>query len=215
MFKTSYYEIAGTFSAVYGYFVEWLPKVIGALIVLVIGLFIADIVKTLVKKIFVSLKVDKVTEKVGVSKVMKSAGVTMGLSGILSEIINWIIILVFLSTSASILGVTAVTEFISKIINWLPSIFAGLLIMLLGILAAESVSKALDHVKNGAAYKTFVRWAIWTIAFITAIEQIGINITFITDNAKVVVAGSVLALALAFGLGGKDKAKEIIERHIK
>lgn len=215
MFKTSYYEITGTFSAVYGYIIEWLPKVIGAIIVLVIGLFIADIVKTLVKKIFISLKVDKVTEKVGVSKVMKSAGVTIGLSGILSEIINWIIILVFLSTSANILGVTAVTGFIDKIINWLPSIFAGLLIMLLGILAAESVSKALDHVKNGAAYKTIVRWAIWTIAFITAIEQIGINITFITDNAKVVVAGSVLALALAFGLGGKDKAKEIIERHIK
>lgn len=215
MIKTTYYQITDTFSAVYGYTMAWLPKVIGALIVLVIGLFIADLVRKFAKIVLQSLKVDKVSEKVGVNRVLKTAGVGIGISGILSELINWIIILVFLSASASILGIAAVTDFINKIINWLPSIFAGLVIMLLGVLAAEAIGKALDNVKNGAAYKNIVRWTIWVVAFITAIEQIGINISFITDNVKLIVAGGVLALALSFGLGGRDKAKEIIERHIK
>lgn len=215
MIKTTYYQITDTFSAVYAYIVAWMPKIIGALIVLIIGLYIADLVRKLVKVALQALKVDKVSEKVGVNRVLKSAGVSIGISGILSELVNWIIILVFLSASASILGVAAVTDFINKIINWIPSIFAGLVIMLLGVLAAEAVGKALDNVRNGVAYKNIVRWAIWVVAFITAIEQIGINITFITDNVKVLVGGAALALALSFGLGGKDKAREIINRHIK
>ena len=215
MFKSTYYQVAGTFTVIWGVFVDWLPRVFGAVIVLILGLFVADMVRVFVKKAVQALKIDKASEKVGVSRVLKTTGITLGVSGIISELINWIIILVFLSAAANILGIAVVTEFIGKIINWIPSIIAGLIIMLLGIMAAEAVSKALDHVQNGKAYKTVVRWAIWVLAFITAIEQIGINITFLTDNIKVVVAGAVLALAISFGLGGKDKAKDIIERHIK
>lgn len=208
-------QIVNSFLSIYDKILLWAPRVIGAFIVLLIGVYISDIVKALFNKVFKMVKIETLMNKLGVNQLLKSFGLDIGVVGILSGLVYWLVYLVFISAAASTLGIGVVTEFINKLIGWLPSIFAGLLIMVIGIMAAEALYRALSRVKGGTAYKNIVKWSIIVIAFITALQQIGFNISFITDNLKLIVAGAVLALALAFGLGGKEKAREIVDRYIK
>lgn len=193
---------------------DWLPNIIGAIAVFLVGLFIARWISILVKKVFKILKVEDFSKKAGVDKLIKSAGIDSTATGLLAGIIYWLILLIFISTATSLLRVEILTDFINKLIAWLPSIFAGLAIMVIGIIVAETLGNILAKVKHGGLYKIVIRWFILIVAFLTAIEQIGLNISFLTDNVRIIVAGFALGFGLAFGLGGKDKAKEFIEKHL-
>lgn len=192
----------------------WLPNIVGAIAILLLGLFIARWASLLVKKLLNVIKINSISEKTGVNKLIKSAGIDATVSGLFSGIVYWLVLLIFINTATVILQIDVLTLFINKIIGWIPSIFAGLLIMIAGIVVAETLSKILAKIKHGDLYKTVVKWFILIIAFLTAIEQIGLNISFLTDNIKIILAGAALAFGLAFGLGGKEKAKQFLDKHL-
>ncbi len=208
-------NIADSFMSIIRKFIEIIPDIIGALVVLLIGIFIAKLILKLIKQLFKAIKLETLSEKLSIDDKIKSAGINITLSGMLAGLIYWIVLLVFISASAQILNIEVVTLFVNKLISWLPAIFAGLAIMIVGVMAAEALGNVLENVKYGKTYKTVVRWFILIIALITALEQIGLEISFLTENIQIVVAGIDLAFGLAFGLVGKERAKDFLDRHLK
>jgi hypothetical protein len=195
--------------------IAWLPNFLGAIIILIIGALVARLIQRAIKELFKLIKLESASDKLGVQDKIKTIGIESNITNILSGLIYWIILLVFVSSAASILQIPAVTTFVNKLIGWLPAIFAGLVIMVLGVMVAEAITNILDKVKFGKTYKTVVRWFILVVAFITAVEQIGINITFLTENLQILVGGLALAFGIAFGMGGREKAKDFLEAHWK
>src|SRR3989338_9054377 len=209
------YELAASLLVIITTFLVWLPSIIGALIIVLIGLFIAKLIRGLLEKALKSIRLETAVEKFGVNDLMKSSGIGVTVSDIFLWLAYWIVLLVFLSSAANVLDIPSITNFISVVIGYIPAIFAGLIIMLIGVIAANIFGDILEHVSHGKVYKKIVRWLILLVAFITAIEQLGFNLRFLTDNLTIIIAGLILAVGLAFGLGGKDHAKAFLDRHLR
>ena len=208
-------EITASLLGVVYTIIDWVPRVIGVLIILIIGHYLAKGVKQLIKKVLKTIKFEDFMVKLKVTDMIKSQGVSLTISDIAVWLIYWLVFLAFISAAADVLAVPSITEFIAMVISYIPSIFAGLIIILLGIIAANTLSNFVKNFKGGDTYKQLVRWFILIIAFIAAIEQLGLDISFITNNLFIILAGAMLAFGLAFGLGGRDKAKEVINKYIK
>mgnify|MGYP003994304419 FL=1 len=208
-------EITSSLLGVVYTIIDWIPRIIGVLIILIIGHYLAKGVKHLIKKVLKAIKFEDFMVKLKVTDMIKSQGVSLTISDIAIWLIYWLVFLAFISAAADVLAVPSITNFIAMVISYIPAIFAGLIIILLGIIAANTLSNFVKNFKGGDTYKQLVRWFILIIAFIAAIEQLGLDISFITNNLFIILAGAMLAFGLAFGLGGRDKAKEFINKYIK
>ena len=208
-------EITSSLLGVVYTIIDWIPRIIGVLIILIIGHYLAKGVKHLIKKVLKAIKFEDFMVKLKVTDMIKSQGVSLTISDIAIWLIYWLVFLAFISAAADVLAVPSITNFIAMVISYIPAIFAGLIIILLGIIAANTLSNFVKNFKGGDTYKQLVRWFILIIAFIAAIEQLGLDISFITNNLFIILAGAMLAFGLAFGLGGRDKAKEVINKYIK
>ena len=208
-------EITSSLLGVVYTIIDWIPRIIGVLIILIIGHYLAKGVKHLIKKVLKAIKFEDFMVKLKVTDMIKSQGVSLTISDIAIWLIYWLVFLAFISAAADVLAVPSITNFIAMVISYIPAIFAGLIIILLGIIAANTLSNFVKNFKGGDTYKQLVRWFILIIAFIAAIEQLGLDISFITNKLFIILAGAMLAFGLAFGLGGRDKAKEVINKYIK
>lgn len=205
-------QLLASFALIWDQIVMWLPRVLGALVILLVGGWISGMLKELVKKLLGLLKVEDLAGRIQLNQKIQSVGLSATVTQMVAGLVYWLVWLVFLSAASSVLGVEVVTRFIDKMIGYIPSILAGLAIMGIGVLVADALSGVLGNVRLGSSYKTVVRWFILVVAFITAIQQIGIDVSFLASNIQLLVAGASLALGLAFGMGGKDHAKAFLDK---
>lgn len=194
---------------------SWLPNILFAFVILLVGAYIAKLVREVLKRILRGIKFDQWIDKFGVNAFLKAGGISISVSSIFLWLVYWIVALVFLNSAAKVLGIPEISAFVEQLVAFIPRVFAGLVIMLIGIIVAKAVGDILGGVTEGKAYKNFTYWIILLIAFVTAIEQLGFKMDFLAANLNIVLAGVMLAVGLAFGLGGKDKAKEFLDKHLK
>lgn len=198
-------------------FIEFLPELIAAIVVLLIGWVIAVGLERLVSQIFTQLKVDKGLHAIGTKTFLKKAGWDFEASDFFGLLVRWTILLVAFLATADILGLDRVTEFISDILGYVPNIFVAVGVLLLGLLAAHFFGGVVKGAVGAAKIKAAsflagaTRWGIYIFTAIIALQQLGIAERFL--NWFTVALFSFLALAggLAFGLGGKEVAKNWLQ----
>ncbi len=205
--------ISNAFSKFFGF----LPDLIGALLILFIGWYIAGILSKLVANILRKIRFNEATDKAGLSRFIQSAGVRKDASSIMGEIVKWFFRLIALVAAFSVLQLPALTAALTGILNFIPNLFVALVIILVGSLIANFVA---DFVKGAASSAGFsnaglvsnvARYAILYVAVIAALGQIGIAATVINTIFIGTIAALALAIGLAFGLGGRDTASKIWE----
>ncbi len=201
--------------------VDFLPTLILAIIVLVIGLLIASMLGSLITKITKGLKVDKLLNTVGLADKLKEADVKISLSGLFGWIVKWFIIIAVLLTVANMLSLDAVSDFLKEVLLYIPNVLVAVVILTIGLVVgnftAELVEKSVrmsDFINNASiqTLKSITKWVIVLFAVMAALSQLGIAPQLIQIFFTGVVMMFALAGGLAFGLAGRDKAKEIIER---
>jgi hypothetical protein len=207
-------QLAASFASIGAQFVMWSPRVVGAIIILLVGMWLASMLKGLVKKLMHMLKVDDLAGRIELNQKIQAAGLNLTVSQMVAGLVYWLVFLIFLSAASSALAVDVVSAFISRMIGYIPSIVAGLVIMGIGVLVADALTKVLGNVRLGHSYKMVVHWFILVVAFITAIEQIGIDVSFLAGNIQLLVGGAALALGIAFGLGGQHHAKAFLDKNL-
>ena len=227
MFVTSYKIYRNTWGAVlqssfqnlWTGVIGFIPNLIIALIIVLIGWAIGSIVKKVIIKFFDTIKFDEALKKTGFENLVKKAGLNLNSGGFIGGIIEIFVIVVFLIASFDVLGLNQVTQFLQQVVlGYLPQLIIAVLILLVGAVVGDVMGRIVTA-GAGTAGLTSSRllgkvasWAVWIFAILVALSQMGIAGAFIQTLFTGFVVAVSLALGLSFGLGGQDAAADTIKK---
>ena len=197
-------------------FLSFIPSIIGAIVILVIGWIIAGFLGKLVTMVLSRIGFDRAAARTGISDFMARAGWREGgASHLIGELVKWFVRLLFLEAAAEAVHLIAVTAVLNQIVLFIPNLIVALVVIMIGALIARFVA---DLVRGGASEMGFsnpnllasiARVAIIAFAVLIAVNQVGIAATLINTLFGAIVFAFALALGLAFGLGGRDTAAQM------
>lgn len=193
--------------------VGFVPKFVVGLIIILVGIIIASIVKEVVLQILKTLKVEILLKRYGVPEAKDDLTWT----NILSETVRWFLIIAFLVPAADIWGLPRVSVLINEFLLYVPNVFVAAIIALVGFVVAriahnviQASAKSLS-VETANTVASVAHWAIIIFVTLAVLNQLGVA----TDLIRILFVGFVAMLAiaggLAFGLGGQDTARGILE----
>lgn len=194
----------------------WIPNLLGALALLIIGWLVARLAQFVIGGLLRRLRLDALTERVGISSTLSNAGMDSSVSNLLARLTYWLILFVFILAAVESLGLIGFAETINQLVGYLPNVIAAALILLLGSLIAQVVGDALREmtiragVAAGPALGQVARYTLLIFAVILALAQLGIQTDLLIIAASSLLAATSLALALAFGIGSRDLARNIM-----
>jgi hypothetical protein len=198
--------------------VNFLPAFLGALLVFFAGWIIAVTMGKLAEKMMKTAHVDKAMEKMGLDFSISGTGEKHGLSAIFGGLVKWFLVLVFLMAATDILNLTQVTEFLNKIILYIPNVVVAVVILSIVVMVGNFVygivkgSTRAAGIMSATLLATISKWAIVIFGIFAALIQLGIASSLVSTIFIGIVAMLSLAGGLAFGLGGKDEARLILEK---
>lgn len=199
-------------------FVAFLPNLIGAAIVLIIGWIIGTIVALIIDRLFRIVGLQTLFEKAKVEESLKKADIDKDTTALLAAVAKWIILLVAFIAASNILRLSEVAGFLNSILAYIPNVVAAAAIMLIGLVLANFIGAVVKSgVKVGGlasadALSIIARYAIVIFASLAALVQLGIAAAMINTFFIGFVGLLAIAGGLAFGLGGQDAAKDWIDK---
>lgn len=201
-------------------FIRFIPTLIGALVVFVIGWVIAVAIGRLIAELLKRLKFNQLFERGGWKEALEKAELKVDAAEFIGVIFKWILVFVFLLAAVEILGFVQFAEFLQQILNYLPNVIVAVLIFAVTVVVVDIVEKLVRSAVGGAKIGyaslagSIAKWAIWVFAILAILRQLLVVPQLIDMLFGAVVYGViaffVLALGLSFGLGGKDVAAEIL-----
>lgn len=200
---------------------QFLPDIFIALLVLTVGVVLGKVLKSLSLRIFRAIRLDRISEKSGAVEMMQKGGVKEPVSQILARTVGWVTIISFSILSLRMLNVPTIESILERFILYLPNIFVAVIILFLGYFLGNFFGRAalIAAVNAGFILSSLVgksvKLTIFLLAVTMALEQLGIGRDTITIAFAIIFGGIVFALSLAFGLGGKDIAREYLEKRMK
>lgn len=197
----------------------FIPNLIMAIIVVLIGWAIASVVGKAVKKFFHTIKFDEALSKAGVEGVVKKAGLHLDSASFLGAVVKLFIIVAFLIAGFDILGLSQVTQFLQQIVlGYIPQLIVAVMILLVGAVIGDVLSKIViastrtANISSAEVLGKITKWAVWVFAILVALSQMGIAGPFMQTLFTGFVVALSLALGLSFGLGGQDAAADLIRK---
>lgn len=197
---------------------SFIPKFLGAVVLFLVLWLVAVIIGRLVGQIIKTVKLDSALRAAGFDKVVERGGFTLSSGGFIGALVKWFFIVVALVAALDILGLTAVTDFLKNdVLGYLPKVIIATLILLVSIVIAQAVEKLVASSSKAANIQAadtlglIAKWAILAFAVLQALSSL-INIEIVLSFLGTILTGVVAALALAFGLGGKEAAARYIEK---
>lgn len=198
-------------------FVDFLPNLIGALIIFTFGWLVAGVLRNLTLRFLKIIQLEPFAEKVGLADALKRAGATLTAPELIAELVKWATVLVFLSPAVEVLGLSQVTSVINSVLLYIPNVLVAVLIIMFGAIFADLTAQ---FVRGGASalgsstahiFAVITKYIIVIFAVLASLSQLGIAQQLIATLFTGLVAMLAIAGGLAFGLGGKDTAAEILE----
>lgn len=219
MLQTWSNVLRDSFTDLWGGIAEFIPNVVVALVIFIIGWAIGSLLGSVVAQIIRSLRVDNVLRTAKVDDVLKRAGFNLDSGRFVGALVEWFIIIVFLVAALDVLGLTQVNNFLQQVVLlYLPQVIVAVLILLVAVVIAS----AMQRVVVGAAMAAGVRsanflgsvtkWAIWIFAVLMALFQLGIAAPFVQTLFTGLIVALSLAFGLSFGLGGQQAASSFLDK---
>lgn len=209
------------FNGLYEQVLQFLPNLLASMLLFIVGILVGWLLRAVSARVFRTLKLDRFAESLGLKEVLKKGGIKDPLSELLSRIIGWITIITFTIISLRALAIPTVEGLLERFLLYLPNVFAAALILFFGYLLSNFLGRAALIASVNAGLKVsgligrLVKLTIFILAVTMSLEQLGIGSSTIVVAFAIVFGGIVLALALALGLGGRDIAKEYLEKKLK
>lgn len=202
-------------------FLGFLPSILGAVLVLLVGWFFAGWVGRFAAELLKRLKFDQLFSKDQWKEALRKADVRITPAEFLGAIVKWALAIVFLSAASEVLGLNVFAGFLGDVVAFIPHVFAAVLILVATVVIVDIVEKVLRIATEGMqmgyghGVGIVVRWAIWIFAIIAILNQLRMDTTIFGDSFKIILQGIVFMLALAgglaFGLGGKEVASQMLD----
>ena len=196
----------------------FLPALIGAIIILIIGIIVASGLERLVERIIYYLRVDTVLRKAGIEAFLSRGHIRLDAGHFLGQMVYWFFIVVFLLAASDTLHFTSFSTFLSDVLNYIPNVIVAVLILLAAVVAANFIRGLIRASVLGARLHaartlgTIAWWGVVIFGFLTSLQQLGVAVAVIQTLITGLVAMLALAGGLAFGLGGKDHANQWLSK---
>ena len=224
MDTTSLLEVNSSFMSssqiLWGSMMNYLPKVAFAILVLIVGLILASLLGKLVTKIVKKIKLDKILTTIGLSDKLKEVGINFTISGLLGWVVKWFIMVAVLLTIAGMLELTTVSVFLTEVLLYIPNVIVAIVILTIGLIVGNFVSELVgksistsDFVSpaSAKALRVVTKWVIILFAVMAALSQLNIAPQLIQVLFTGIIMMFSLAGGIAFGLGGKERAKDFLD----
>lgn len=198
--------------------IEFFPSLAGALIVFLAGWIIASAIGKLVKKFLQTIRLDTAAAKIGFDGKFSGSDMNLSISVLLSGLVEWFLILVFLMASADILGLKEVTTFLNSILLYIPNVIVAVVILATVFLFGNFIynvvkgSTRAAGVMSATLLAKISKWAIIIFGIFAALIQLGVASSLVSTIFIGIVAMLSLAGGLAFGLGGREEAALILKK---
>ncbi|MBI4128304.1 MAG: hypothetical protein HY459_04545 [Parcubacteria group bacterium] len=209
-------SVANTLIDLWQRFLMFLPNLIGALIVFFIGWFVAAVLGMIVMRVVAVLRIDEGLRRLGVHDFLRRGDFDIDAAKLLGGLVKWFLLIVFFSAATDILKLDQVTAFLNRVLGYLPSVIVAVLILMVGALVAQffrdlvTKSAKAANLHSAAFLGGITKWAIVIFTVLAALNQLGVATGIISTLFTGLVAMIAIAGGLAFGLGGKETAQEIL-----
>ena len=195
-----------------GVFLSYIPQLIGAIVILIIGYIVAKVLQAVVGRVLQAVGFDGWMEKGGIKQFFDRAETNQTPHSILGQLVFWFVFIIAITMAADALGIPQVSAVLAQLIAYIPSIIAAILILILAALLANFLAGIVRGATGSEMLSSIARYAVIVYAAFAALTQLGIAVQ-LTANTFLIVLGAVaLAAALAFGIGGREVARDIVEK---
>jgi len=197
-------------------FLAAIPRIIGFLVILIIGWLIASGIASLVAAFLRSVRFNDLAERSGFTGYVHNMGVRGDASGFIAEVVKWFVRLIVLVVAFDALGLPAVSQVLQQLLLFLPNVVVAVVVLVLAGLAANALyaivrgSAAEAGFANADFLGNLARITVWAFGIVIAVNQLGIAETLVNTLFTAIVGALALAFALAFGLGGRDTAGMVV-----
>lgn len=210
-------SINQTLGRFYGMLLAFLPHLLAMLIIIVAGWIVAIIVKVIARRLMALARINILSEGTGIADILRKADLPAPLD-LLSRVVFWLVWIAFLLMGLDALNVPELHVEITKFFTVLPQVFVAVIILFLGLLAANFFSRAAllaavnANLPSARLVSNFVRFLIVLLAVTMALEQLALAQRTVLITFTIAFGAIMLSLAIAFGIGGRNVAQGMLER---
>src|ERR671913_791189 len=191
----------------------FVAQLIGAIVILIVGYFVAKILQAVVARVLKAVGFDGWMERGGIKQVFDKAQTRETPATVLGKLAFWFVFIIAITMAADALGIRQVSAVLGQLIAYIPSIIAAVLILVLAALLANFLAGLVRGATGSDLLASIARYAIIVYAAFAALTELGIAVQLTAPTFLIVLGAVALAAAIAFGWGGRDVAKDIIERY--
>lgn len=208
--------MVASFAGAMALIVAAIPKILAFALILLIGWFLATLVEKVVAGILRTVHFNNLARRSGFADFVQRLGIETDASGFIGEVAKWFVRLIALVVAFDALGLPAVSDVLRQLLLWLPNLVVAVVMLVIGGLAANALANLVRASTSKAGFSNpnaiakVAQVAVWAFAIVVAVNQLGIAQTLVNTLFMAVVGAMALAAGLAFGLGGRDTAAEIV-----
>ncbi len=193
-------------------FLSYLPQLIGAIVILIIGYVVAKVLQAVVGRVLQGIGFEGWMEKGGIKQFFDRTQTNQTPTSIIGQLVFWFVFIIALTMAADALGIPQVSAMLAQLIAFIPSIIAAILILVLAALLANFVSGIVRGATGSGILASVVQYAIIVYAVFAAITELGIAVQLTAPTFLILLGAVALAAAIAFGLGGREVAQDIVSK---
>ncbi|MGA7730060.1 MAG: small-conductance mechanosensitive ion channel [Chloroflexia bacterium] len=214
---TTFNDIGTALTSILYSIIAAIPRLIAFALILLVGWLIASLLGKAVAGLLRAVKFNELAARAGITNFVQNMGVKTDPAGVVAAIVMWFVRLLALVIAFDALGLPAVSEIIQQFLTWLPNLVVALVILVIAGLLANALGDLVRGATASAGFSnpnllaTIARAAIWGFAIIVAVNQIGVASTLVNTLFMGLVGALALAIGLAFGLGGRETAGQIVQ----
>lgn len=193
--------------------VNYLPALLGALVILFAGYLLARLVERGVDRLLRRIRFDRMLERGGVMEVVERSGSRINPIRVIANLFFWLLMFTVIVLAANALGLQSLADVFSELISYIPSVIAAIVIIVIGIVLGEFVGGLImasaGALHGGTTLARAGRAGVILLAVFMSLQQLGVATEIVTTAFAILFGAVALALALAFGLGNRDLAGEV------
>ncbi|MFC1612499.1 hypothetical protein ACFL29_01475 [Patescibacteria group bacterium] len=208
--------LSSSFQSLWVSVVDFLPKLLGALVVLILGVIIANVASRLVARLIKVVRIDNLVAKLKIEQSLEHAGIKIVVSDIFAWIVKWFFILVFFVTAVDILEWEEIVYFLNQVLVYLPNVAVAVAILLIGLIVGNFIGEIVRKLVLAAKMEgeellsALAKWSILIFALMAALIQLQVASQLIQIFFSGIMVMVALAGGIAFGLGGKEEAGKLL-----
>lgn len=207
-------DIVQPFQTAFGTLLSYVPQLIGAIIVLIVGYLVARLIGAVLTRVLARVGFDRVMDRAGVASFLRRSGTELTPSGTLGKVVFWFVFIIAFTMFASALGVPQISGFLNEMIGYIPRIFAAIAILFLAAVFANFVAALIRGATSNEILAKIGRYLIIVYAAFAALTVLDIAVQLTANTLLVVLSGLALAFGIAFGWGGRDLARDLLQRSV-